>query len=146
MIKELKNLTQAYHLIAIAKQVYNADPMIKTGNRMNVFARTAISVQLLANGEKNQYIGDFLNKDHSTIIHIVKQHPDRLKYDQEYKELYFKFLAEIGKSANHEQLTRNEVKFQVSRLTKELLKLNFSFDEITTFWQNTINECKTQQS
>jgi hypothetical protein len=143
---QLNNLTQANHLLEIAKRVYNVDPMNGKRERFNVFARAAISVQLLSTGEKYHYIGAFLKKDHTSIIHIVKNHPDRLQYDKEYKELYFKFLAEIGKPIHQEQLTLNEIKYQVSGLTDDLLKLNWSYDDVIKFWFQTINECKTQQS
>jgi hypothetical protein len=144
--KELQNPTQANHLLAIAAQVYKTNPMIDSRERSKVFARAAISVQLLSAGERREDIGAFLNRDYATILHSEKAHPDRLQYDREYKELYFKFLAQIGKPDYQKELTQDEVRFQVKRLTKELLNLNFSYDDVMKFWFQTINECKTHQS
>jgi cytochrome b involved in lipid metabolism len=118
MINVFKNPTQANHYLVIAKKVYSVDPLVGKRDRFNVFARTAISVQLLSSGEKYHNIGTFLNKDHSSIIHNVKMHPDRLRHDKEYKEMYFKFLAEIGKPEARQQHTFDEIKFQVNRSTK----------------------------
>lgn len=146
MTKQLKNLTKANHFLAISQKVYNVDPLNGKQSRINVFARAAISVQLLGNGEVYHQIGAFLNKDHATIVYLVKKHQDRLKYDKEYRELYFRFLSEIRDPMHQENLTLNEIKYQVSKLTDELLKLNFSYDDVIKFWFQTINECKTQQS
>lgn len=146
MKNNLQNPTFANYLLEMAKKVYGIDPMVSNRQRAAILARTAISVQLLESKETYYKIGAFFKKDHSTIIHIVKQHSDRLKYDKEYKELYHNFLLEIGKPINKHEHTFEEIRFQVKKLTNDLLALNFTIDEVITFWQETINQNKVIES
>lgn len=130
------NRVRANYLYAIAKKIYLVDPRSTVRNRFNVFARCAISIQLRKDGECFEGIGNFLNKNHASIMHGVKLHDDRMIYDKEYQELYNSFLLEIDESVNLEKAISDELKFKASGITKELISEGLDAIEIMNFWED----------
>lgn len=130
------NRVKANYLSDIAKKIYLVDPRSTVRNRWNVYARCAISVQLRKDGECFEGIGNFLNKNHASIMHGVKLHDDRMIYDKEYKELYNSFLLEINEPVNLEKAISDELRFRASCITKELISEGLDAIEIMNFWED----------
>lgn len=133
------NLKKAEGYFDAAKIVYQVNPMDKSRNRFNVFARCAISVQLRNYGESLLSIGQFLHKDHASILHGLNKHQDRLKYDKEYNYLYDKFLKQIDPSSIpeiKEKVVDDHIKAMAAVITNNLITAGFDAIEIMNFWED----------
>jgi hypothetical protein len=134
----LRNKSQACYLAEIAEKVYGVDPLDTARTRTMVYARSAISLQLIAEGETYEAIGSFFNKDHSSVYYAIKKHPDWMKYDRDYREHYNKFLIEMGKPINQEEYTLEEIRGQVKRLSNKLQEFDYDANQIKNFWMKTV--------
>lgn len=130
------NIAKANYLSDIAEKIYLVDPRSKIRNRFNVYARCAISIQLRKDGECFEGIGNFLNKNHASIMHGVNKHDDRMIYDKEYKELYNSFLLEINIPINLEKSINDDINFKAACITKELISVGLDAIEIMNFWED----------
>ena len=139
MRHKLIDTVRACFLTEIAERVYGVDPLDTTRARTNVNARAAISIVLLGEEERYEAIGAFLKKDCTSIMHVVKKHPDLMQYDKEYRANYQKFLLEIGKPVNKVEYILSDIKGQIIGATKELKSLNYSSEEIQSFWKEILN-------
>lgn len=77
-------------IVDVAKEVYGADPTIKTRKRRNVWARRAIYATN-PTGETLSSIGQTFDQDHSTVIHQIRMHKDLMRFDKEYIALFDEF-------------------------------------------------------
>jgi len=144
MANKVFNKIRAEYLLEIAKKIYEIDPLAKERYQMAVFARTAISIQLLQDAESYSHIENFLGKSKETIIHGVRKHLDSMKYDKVYQSLYNKFVLEICAPANLKQLRFRETKDQVNRINITLIEMSFTHTEIIDFWNECITESMVQ--
>jgi hypothetical protein len=90
----------------IAEQVYNTNPKTPNNTRINTMARIAVSIHLLKLKVNTVDIAKHLGKDRTSILHYVKTHPDRLKYDSEYKKLHELFLQSIENNEYSVQMSK----------------------------------------
>ena len=85
-------------------------------------------------------IGNILNRDHSSIVHCIKQHESRLFYT-DYRRFYkiaceikndvdLDVLEDIDISSYEREITRlNEVVLELSKYKELYLTLKKTFDE-----------------
>jgi len=139
MRHKLFDVSRACFLVEIAERVYGVDPMDTTRNRNNVNARTAISVTLINEEERYESVAAFFDKNHSSIHHAVKKHPELMEYDRDYREHFNLFLMEIKKPVNNKEYTLNEVRGQVIGINKKLKALKYNPDQIRDFWEEVID-------
>ena len=90
-MSRLLNPEKAEIILYNACKVYGVNPMRSNRNRLNVWCRTAISVYLRKEGNSLSAIGDFLYKNHATILHGLNKHKDDLYYDKEYQMFFIEF-------------------------------------------------------
>jgi hypothetical protein len=140
MRHKLFDTSRACFLVEIAERVYGVDPMDTTRNQNNVNARTAISVILIKEEERYESIGEFFDKNHSSIHHAVKKHPQLMEYDRNYREHFNQFVAEIKKPINNEEYTINEIRGQVIGINNKLQSLKYNPDQIRNFWEEVLPE------
>ncbi len=136
----LKNPTVAVQLLQIASIVYKTNPLEVKRSNINVMARTAISVQLRKNDETFDAIGEFLNKDHTSIVHCVSKHDDRMQYDKEYSYYYYEFLKNIENTLSPKQIIFAEMRHQIQRISQDLITLGYNWNEIADHWKQCVNE------
>lgn len=146
MRHQLNDNEKACFLVEMAEKVYKVDPLDKSRNRMNVYARSAITVQLVADKETYEAIGGFFDKDHASVYYAIKKHPDWLKYDRNYREYYNNFLLEIGKPGNQEEYILDEIKGQIVGINKKLSKLNYDVERIYEFWEEIVLDVRKKYS
>lgn len=79
----------------IAEQVYKANPKEPTNSRINTMSRIAVSIYLRQLKIQVVDIANYLGKHRTSVLHYVKTHPDRLKFDPEYRNMHFLFLKSI---------------------------------------------------
>jgi len=139
MRHKLIDADRACFLTEIAEKVYGVDPLDTTRARTNVNARAAISIVLIGEEERYEAIGAFFKKDCTSIMHVVKKHPDLMQYDKEYRANYQRFLLEIGKPVNKVEYILSDIKGQIIGATKELKTLNYTTEEIQGFWKEILN-------
>ena len=90
----------------IAEQVYNANPKVPTNSRINTMARIAVSIHLLKLKVNTVDIAKHLGKHRTSVLHYVKTHPDRMKYDSEYRKLHELFLQSIENNEYSVQMSK----------------------------------------
>ncbi len=146
MRHKLLNTSRACFLVEVAERVYGVDPLDVTRARTNVNARAAISVVLISEEERYESVAAFFKKDHSSILYIVRKHPDLMKYDKEYRANYQKFLIEIGKPVNKIEYTINDIKGRIQKFNAQLLELNYTGEMILEFWEEVITEGRKKHS
>jgi len=136
---KLNDNSRACFLVEIAERVYGVDPMDTSRTRVNVNARAAISVTLINEEERYESVGDFFTKHYASIYHLVRKHPELMKYDREYREKFNLFLIEIDKPINKEDYVLNEIRGQVIGINKKLQNLDYDPDQIKSFWEDVID-------
>lgn len=73
---------------------FKTNCLINSRKREYVQARHALSYYLYHKKRMTQMsIGKIINKDHSSIIHSIRQHKDLYRFCNEYKECYNKFIS-----------------------------------------------------
>lgn len=90
-------------LIKVINKALKLDITSKSRKRENVYARFIFYNKLRYSKEKYysfQNIADYLNKDHATIIHGLKQY-DILKEYDDFKEIINKVENEIERSGGY---------------------------------------------
>lgn len=130
------NEAKANYLLDIATKVYQVDAKNRVRHRFNVFARSAISVQLRKDGEGYAEIGRFLNKDRASIMHGIRKHNDCMAFDKEYKQLYTSFLLEINRPVNQEKGISDDMNFRAVCIVKDLINAGLDAIEIMNFWED----------
>jgi hypothetical protein len=146
MRHQLNDNEKACFLVEISEKVYKVDPLSKARFRMMVYARSAITIQLVADGETYEAIGAFFDKDHASVYYAIKKHPDWLKFDRDYREHYNNFLLEIGKPGNQEKYILEEIKAQIIQINIKLSKLNYDSERISEFWEEIVLDVRKKHS
>jgi hypothetical protein len=134
MKNELKNALEANHLLQVAREVYQTNPLDKVRTNINAMCRSAIMVQMRSKGETHCAIAEFLNTDHSCVCYHFKKHEDRMKFDKNYRFLYQKFALLIVKPITKEENILNEVRLQVKKINNNLRSIGYDFAQTQTFW------------
>lgn len=107
----------------IINEVFLVDIEIKSSKREVVDARKVYSKILRDRGYSYESIGNTINKDHSTIIHYIKNIEYLLSYDQILREKYVACKNVFVKKKNSisEQIKKDvDIYVTVVRLTNEL--------------------------
>ena len=138
--KILINPNLANNLVQIATIIYKTDPLEIKRSNINVMARTAISVQMRKSNETFAAIGEFLNKDHSAIVHCVSKHDDRMQYDKEYQYYYSEFFTRVENTLSPKQIIFAEMRHQIQRISQDLITLGYNWNEIADHWKQCVNE------
>ncbi len=134
MKHKLIDPSRACFLTEVAEKVYGVDPLDTSRTRAAVFARTAISTQMIESGENDNSIAYFFKKDRGSIYHVLKNHPNWMEYDKQYNALYTEFLKEIGMPINKKEFVLEEIRGQVKGINKTLESMEYNTDEIMNFW------------
>jgi len=139
---KLINQERAELLLYIASKVYGVNPLNKKNERPNVWCRTAISVVLRKEGNTLESIGQFLNKDHTTILYGVKKHQDNLTYDKEYK-VFFKSFEKAYKNPEYSSphIFKN-IKNRIAEIISTLKELGYDEQSINDFFVECAEENK----
>lgn len=143
---KLKDNNRAFFLVEVAEKVFGADPLNTIRAREEVFARRAISMQLLKEGETFTAIATFFQKDHASIWHIKKHHADWLQYDKGYRLQYEKFITEIAMPTNKLDYTISDIKARVKKFNAQLLELNYTPEMILNFWEEVTTQARQKHS
>jgi hypothetical protein len=69
-------------LRTIVEEEFNVDIMKKDRKRRNVDARMCFAKILKEEGYTHTLIGEYIGKDHSTIVHYVQQIPNVMMFDK----------------------------------------------------------------
>lgn len=100
------NIEIADSTCLIAEQVYKANPKKPANSRVNTMSRIAVSVYLTELNNNIHDIAKYLGKHRTSVMHYLKTHPDRLKYDSEYRNLHVLFLQRIESNEYSKQMDR----------------------------------------
>ena len=114
----------------IVRSVFQADIMDKSRKRNFVDARKAFSILLRDKGYTYTRIGEFLNKDHATILHHFNSKEGCLLTDKNFSDKYYECLKRFN--ANLKKANRIKRGIQESSLQQTILILN---DEIADLKQ-----------
>lgn len=141
-MSKLINQERAELLLYIASKVYGVNALKKISQRHNVWCRTAVSVVLRIEGNTFEAIGQFLNKNHATIIHGVKKHQDNLTYDKEYK-VFFKSFEKAYKNPEYSSphIFKN-IKNRIAEIISTLKELGYDEQSINDFFVECAEENK----
>ena len=80
----------------IVRSVFQADIMAKSRKRNFVDARKAFSILLRDKGYTYTRIGEFLNKDHATILHHFNSKEGCLLTDKNFSDKYYECLKRFN--------------------------------------------------
>ena len=100
------NIEIADSTCSIAEQVYNTNPKTPNNTRVNTMARIAVSIHLLKLKVNTVDIAKHLGKHRTSVLHYQKTHPDRMKYDSEYRKLHELFLQSIENNEYSVQMSK----------------------------------------
>ncbi len=141
-MSRLLDPARAELLLYNASKVYGVNPTKKGNERPNVWCRTAISVILKKEGNTYMAIGEFLYKNHATIIHGLAKHHDNLLYDREYRMFFREFEATIKNPESSSPYIRNNLRHRISEIILTLKALGYDEQRIDTFFTECIAESK----
>lgn len=102
-------------LIKLISDTLEVDLMKETRVREYVYARFVYSKIMRDKGFSLSYIGNTINKDHSTIIHALKQF-ELLKNYEDFKKIYNKVRIAIYKEERPIYFTHlKQCKYEIRR-------------------------------
>jgi len=141
-MSRLLNQGRAELILYNASKVYGVNPIQKGNERLNVWCRTAVSVFLKKEGNTFKAIGDFLYKNHATIMHGVKRHPDDLLFDKEYKMLFDEFKKTMRNPEASSPYILKNIKSRITEIVLTLKALGYDETKIDAFFEERIQETK----
>jgi chromosomal replication initiation ATPase DnaA len=99
-------------------RVFNCNALSTLRKRENVNGRIATSFYLRSVEKLSlKKIGQIINKDHSSVIHYIKQHESLYLYEKEYKSLFDK----LTKIENTKQLLCNQCVYERFKFNKRAI-------------------------
>ena len=141
-MSKLLNTERSELILYNASQVYGVNPL-KTGRqRESVWCRTAISVILKKEGNTLQAIGEFLYKNHATILHGIAKHKDNLVYDKEYALFFNEFKKTIRNPEASSPYILKNIKSRINEIILTLKALGYDEQKIDEFFNDCISESK----
>ena len=141
-MSRLLDPARAELLLYNASKVYGVNPMAKGNKRLSVWCRTAISVILKKEGNTYMAIGEFLYKNHATIIHGLAKHQDNLIYDKEYRMFFKEFQVAIKNPESSSPYILKNLKYRITEIILTLKALGYDEQRIDTFFTECIAESK----
>lgn len=141
-MSKLINQERAELLLYIASKVYGVNALNKISERPNVWCRMSVSVVLRNEGNTFEAIGQFLNKNHATIIHGVKKHLDYIVFDKEY-QVFFKSFEKAYKNPEYSSphIFKN-IKNRIAEIISTLKELGYDEQSINDFFVECAEENK----
>lgn len=141
-MSRLLNPERAELLLYNASKIYGVNPTKKGNERPSVWCRTAISVILKKEGNTLQAIGEFLYKNHATILHGIAKHKDNLVYDQEYALFFNEFKKTIRNPEASSPYILKNIKSRINEIILTLKALGYDEQKIDDFFNECIAESK----
>ena len=104
------------------KDVYEVDVMHKKRTQTNVDARKMFADIMRKEGMTLYSIGVSLRKDHSTIIHYIKENEILCLIDSDYKKMYQDISTRFKKviSGHYTPMDREQLEDKIQALSTEL--------------------------
>jgi hypothetical protein len=133
---------RAEMLMYNAQKIYGVNPIAKGNERPNVWCRTAISVILKKEGNTLMSIGQFLYKNHATIMHGLAKHHDNLIYDKEYRMFFKEFEVAIKNPESSSPYILKNLKHRITEIILTLKALGYDEKRIDNFFEECIQETK----
>jgi hypothetical protein len=137
----MKNLinkeTQTIILKQIVSEVFDVDILDKRRIRKVVDARGVYSKILKDKGFTLVFIGQSLNKDHSTIINCLNNTEFFIEHDKNIKQKYYICLSKFHQALGITELdtlsdlSEYQLKKEIIKLRLELTDLADSYDELS---------------
>lgn len=82
-----------HRIIEDANKVFEGDALHSDRKLGNVAARKAVGYYFhRVMGFSCTRAGEFINKDHATVLHYCREHLNDLKYNKEYRAKYNEFF------------------------------------------------------
>lgn len=141
-MSRLVNPERAELLLYNASKIYGVNPTKKGNERPSVWCRTAISVILKKEGNTLQAIGEFLYKNHATILHGIAKHKDNLVYDKEYALFFNEFKKTIRNPEASSPYILKNIKSRINEIILTLKALGYDEQKIDDFFNECISESK----
>ncbi len=141
-MSRLLNPEKAEIILYNASKIYGVNPMRSSRNRLNVWCRTAISVFLRKEGNSLSAIGDFLYKNHATILHGLNKHKDDLYYDKEYQMFFIEFSMAMKNPEESSDYILKNIKYRITEIILTLKALGYDEQKIDDFFNECVSESK----
>jgi len=141
-MSRLLNPERAELLLYNASKIYGVNPTKKGNERPSVWCRTAISVILKKEGNTLMAIGDFLYKNHATILHGLQKHQDNLVYDKEYALFFNEFKKTIRNPEASSPYILKNIKSRITEIILTLKALGYCEQKIDEFFNECVEESK----
>ena len=141
-MSRLLDPARAELLLYNASKVYGVNPTKKGNERPSVWCRTAISVILKKEGNTLKAIGEFLYKNHATILHGLAKHHDNLVYDKEYRMFFKEFEVAIKNPESSSPYILKNLRHRIHEIILTLKALGYDEQKIDEFFIECITESK----
>lgn len=141
-MSRLLNPERAELLLYNAQKVYGVNPIKKGNERLNVWSRTAISIILKNEGNTLKAIGNFLFKNHTSILHGIKRHEDDLAFDKQYAMFFNDFKKEIENPEASSPYILKNIQYRITEIILTLKALGYDEQRIDEFFIECIAESK----
>ena len=97
-------------LIQAATNTFGGNPKDNSRKRESVWCRFALWSILYGNHYSSlKSLGKEFNRDHSSVLHGLRQHENLMAFDRDYQRLYDKFLSIIPKGYVKDISTRAKI-------------------------------------
>jgi hypothetical protein len=117
-------------VIYVINTLLDVDLLSKFKTREVADARIIYSKIMRDSGETTKYTGSFINKDHATVLHHIKQFNNIIDFDPKFKRNYEQCVEYINSNLSEENIVIDK------NIKKQLILANQRINVLTLGGQN----------